>query len=364
MEDYLTLLREALDLLINIHKSCDPSVADYVLQIEVAVRFIHKALMTEDRLDIFKALQKAYDVLEKENYDDQPENEDYNDLVERIEKALEGLQQQQQEGIILNKSTLKALTKMVLDEIFLPPSKAELEKQASLQVFHQSIERNKPAYLKTTKEGHKQAYRVLGNMVKNMKEMVAVSLKKDEKKFDKLKKQLGYNSEWLISFMVQWSNQIHDKDMSKFNAVDKIMNEFREHFNTMSVVGNNMFDSIRTYQNYINASKESERVNENFAGMKKTIDDLFQIGLDIGFGKEQMVGGEKQKIVRKKGEIVWPDTPFTMDTLVAQNPHIRKDILRKKLTIALKTKVIFIKGMMMSVGGQAKPILIFMKRQQ
>jgi soluble cytochrome b562 len=286
MEDYLTLLREAMDLLINMHKSCDPSVADYVLQIEVTVRFIHKALMTEDRLDIFKALQKAHDVLEKENYDDQPENKDYNDLVERLKKALEGLQQQQQEGI-LNKSTLKSLTKMVLDEIFLPPSKATLEKQAALQAFHQSLERNKPAYFKTVKKGHKQAYSVLGKMVTNMKEMVAVSLKKDEKTFINLKKQLKYNSEQLVSFMVQWSNQLHDKDMSKLDAIDKIMNEFREHFNEMSTFGNNMFDSIRTYKNYINASKESELVNKAFAGIKKSIDDLFQMGLDIGFDKKQ-----------------------------------------------------------------------------
>jgi hypothetical protein len=361
MEDYLTLLREALDLLINIHKSCDPSVADYVLQIEVAVRFIHKALMTEDRLDIFKALQKAYDVLEKEDYDDQPENEDYNDLVERLEKALKGLQQQ--EGI-LKQSTLKKLTKFILKEIFLPPNKAELERQATFQSLQQSIEASKPVYLKTIQDGHKQAIIVLKNMVTNLKMMASASIRQDEKTFQKIQKKLGYNSEWFITFVVKWSNQIRSKDKNTFEAVDTTVREIRKHFNAMSDEGNKMFDSIRVYKNYINTSKDAERINEHFAEMRKAIDDLFQIGLNVGFGKEQpAVTVKPSPISVKKGEINWPDVPFTFETFAAQNPHMSKTDIRETLQSALKKKIISIKGMAVPLGGHGKPFLIFIKNK-
>jgi len=112
MDEYIKLLEEALTELIEIHKVSDRSVADYVLQLETAAQFIYKALKTEDRLDVFKALQKAYDVLKKEDYDDQPENEDYNDLVDRLEKALERLQQE--EVIMKNNEMKKIITESVI----------------------------------------------------------------------------------------------------------------------------------------------------------------------------------------------------------------------------------------------------------
>jgi hypothetical protein len=354
MEDYLTLLRETLDLLINIHKSCGPSVADDILQLETAAQFIYKALKTEDRLDIFRALQKSYDALKIE-YEVSAGDEEYDDLVEKLKKALEGLQQQQ-EGI-LKKSTLKKLTKMVLDEIFLPPRGPE----AALQTFHQAIEMNKPDYLKTIKEGYKQAHKVLRNMVKSLKVMMSTTIKKDKKEFQKAKKTLTYNSEWLVSFVIQWAYQINDEDDKVVNAIDKIIQEMRTHFIAMSDWGNAMIDSIGTYQNYINASKELEHINESFEGMRKAVDDLFQIGLDIGYDKKQMDIVASPPVAGKKGEIIWPNVPFTFDTLIAQNPHIDKATLRKELQIALTNKSVFIQGMM--IGGGDKPVLLFMKRQ-
>jgi hypothetical protein len=354
MEYYLTLLRESLDLLINIHKVCDPSVADYVLQLETASQFIYKALKTEDRLDISKALQKAYNVLEIE-HGAESGDADYDLLVEKLKKALEGLQQQQ-EGI-LKKSTLKKLTKMVLDEIFLPPQGPE----AALQTFHQAIEMNKPAYLKTIKEGYKQAHKVLRNMVKSLKVMMSATIKKDKKEFEKEKETLTYNSEWLVSFVIQWAHQINDEDDKVVNAVDKIIQEMRTHFNAMSDWGKAMIDSIGTYQNYINASKELEHINESFEGMRKAVDDLFQIGLDIGYDKKQMDIVASPPVAGKKGEIIWPNVPFTFDTLIAQNPHIDKATLRKELEVTIRNKSVFIQGMM--IGGGDKPVLLFMKRQ-
>ena len=90
MENLFELLNEALEQLMDMWRVADDSVADYTLQIETAVNFINKALKTQDRLDIFKALQKSYDVLEKE-YNETPDDEEYDDLVDRIKNALNGL---------------------------------------------------------------------------------------------------------------------------------------------------------------------------------------------------------------------------------------------------------------------------------
>ena len=186
-------------------------------------------------------------------------------------------------------------------------------------------------------------------------------VKKDTKEFKKAKETLTYNSEWLISFVIQWARQINDEDDKVVNAIDKTIQEMRTHFNAMSDWGNAMIDSIGTYQNYINASKELEHINESFEGMRKAVDDLFQIGLDIGYDKKQMASVVTPPVAGKKGGIVWPNVPFTFDTLIAQNPHIDKAILHKELQIALTNKSVFIQGMM--IGGGDKPVLLFMKRQ-
>lgn len=86
----------------------DDSVADYTLMIETAVKFIDHATRTQDRLDIFKALQKAHDVLEKE-YDETPPDEEYDDLVDRIRTVIS-------ENEIMKRDKVKSIvTEAVLD---------------------------------------------------------------------------------------------------------------------------------------------------------------------------------------------------------------------------------------------------------
>ena len=86
-QELIDLLQEAIVEIEQIWKSCDKSVADYVLSLETAYKFVEKSLQTEDRLDIFKALQKAYDVLEKE-YVETPNEEDDN-LADRIKVTID-----------------------------------------------------------------------------------------------------------------------------------------------------------------------------------------------------------------------------------------------------------------------------------
>jgi len=89
VDSYIDLLEEAGNLLYEIFHSADDSVADYKLDVEIAYTFVRKALDTEDRLDIFRALQKVHDVLETDG--EEPVG---GDLVDRIKNALEGLREQ------------------------------------------------------------------------------------------------------------------------------------------------------------------------------------------------------------------------------------------------------------------------------
>lgn len=87
-DDLLELLNEAKEQLSDMWKMATDSEADYVLNIETAIHFINKALKTEDRLDIFKAIEKAYTTL-KMDYAEVPENKydkEYNDLVNKLFK--------------------------------------------------------------------------------------------------------------------------------------------------------------------------------------------------------------------------------------------------------------------------------------
>ena len=81
------LLEEAKEQLMEMYKVADDSVADYVLDIQTAVKFIDYALQSEEPHHALRALQKAHDVLEKE-YDETPPDEEYDDLVDRIKAVL------------------------------------------------------------------------------------------------------------------------------------------------------------------------------------------------------------------------------------------------------------------------------------
>lgn len=89
-ESLLELVQDAQSELMEMWKVADDSVSDYTVEIETAVNFLSKALRTQDRLDIFKALQKAYDVLEREEetFDDE-EQDGYDNLVDRIRAVIQ-----------------------------------------------------------------------------------------------------------------------------------------------------------------------------------------------------------------------------------------------------------------------------------
>lgn len=101
-EELFDVLSQAREQLMDMQAVADDSVADFVLDIQVAVQFIDKALRTHDRLDVFKALQKAKEALEKE-YQEEPEDTEYDNLVDKI-KSVVGESNSEDHGEALDKT--------------------------------------------------------------------------------------------------------------------------------------------------------------------------------------------------------------------------------------------------------------------
>ncbi len=100
---------------MDMWRVADNSVADYALSIQTAINFINHALETEDRLDVFRALQQAHDVLEKE-YDETPEDAEYDDLVDRLRQALEGLSENKKRNT-MKREFLEYLIRECVNEV-------------------------------------------------------------------------------------------------------------------------------------------------------------------------------------------------------------------------------------------------------
>ena len=81
-ESLLELVKDVQLELSDMWAVADDSVADFTLDIETAINFANKALQTHDRLDVFKALQKCHDALEKDD------SEEEDDLIIRLKYAL------------------------------------------------------------------------------------------------------------------------------------------------------------------------------------------------------------------------------------------------------------------------------------
>lgn len=287
MNELIELLKEANEQLIEMWKVTDDSVADYTLQIETAINFIARALRTNDRLDIFKALQKAHDVLEREeeSYEDE-EQDGYDELVDRLKAALDGLN----ENLFMKESELKSIVKLILKEISLHPKK-EHPLVSLFSKLASTLQRELPE-THNIKDGHVKAHQIVGSIVVSVKEMVQASVGDDMIQFKKSVETYARQSESLMMFLSAWAVQISNECEDSYDNVDKVMDEYKTHASELHAQFNQVFQNLRTTndlnkKNYINAYKQLKHMNEIIMGLKKTVDDLFQIAIDCGFGKNK-----------------------------------------------------------------------------
>jgi curved DNA-binding protein CbpA len=276
MNQLIQLLEEAYNEIHEMWKVSDDSVADYILDLEVAMDFVKRALDTEDRLDIFKAIQKAHDVLECE---------EENELVDRLKAALNGLN----ENMYMKESELKSIVKLILKEISLHPKK-EHPLVSLFSKLASTLQRELPE-THNLKDGHAKAHQIIVSITASIKEMVQASVGDDMVRFKKSVESYAHVSESLMMFLSAWAVQITNECDGVFENVDKIMEEYKTHASELHAQFNQVFQSLRTKNddnksNYINAYKQLKHMNEIVIELKKTVDDLFEIGINCGFGKK------------------------------------------------------------------------------
>jgi hypothetical protein len=236
---FLNLLQQADHELYEMYKAYDEELADEKLEIEIARQFIHKALNSEDRMDIFKALQKAYDIFQSwiEIEDDlEDTSKGYTSMAERLKQALEGLH----ENTGMKNSELKLLTKFVIKEIGFPDNKDRsqhplaglisalfslpkdmLTKQRATQPFETDPEM---AY-KTTSE-------MIDELQDNMKGIVNSILKSDTESLSKYAYHYGnirdvfniLTSKWLIKSLKAFPDTKYFLDGFREETIDIINN--------------------------------------------------------------------------------------------------------------------------------------------
>ena len=220
---------------------------DYALQLQITIRFIDKALETEDRLDIFKALQKTYDALEGE-YDE----DTYGDIIDRIERTLNGLNEN-----FISTSDLKKLTKFILSEIALvqrsPNSPIGFFKALMNKLQSQ---RDANPVVNDATIAQKLSKNLISHLRKSIQSIVNATVKKSKQEYEMAAKEFVDYTDDLLGIVILWVQKIDSADKSRRGDIDRIMEEFRNHVIQMRNQIKLVIDDLKIYGNYINATNK------------------------------------------------------------------------------------------------------------
>jgi hypothetical protein len=276
MNSYIDLLEEAGDLLYEIFHSADDSVADYKLDVEIAYTFVRKALDTEDRLDVFRALQKVHDVLETDG--EEPVG---GDLVDRIKNALEGLREHKKMDI----SEIKDMVREVVKEIYQKPRPPETfgDVLASLE---DKLDQSVPP-LNNSEQGRKQAHVILNRIRVVTQAIIKSALKSNREIYEKASNSFNHDMHGLMMLLVVWANKISQVNPNLKNIINRPMNDFKDHLQqiagqTSRIIGNVAGKDLER-PNYINAIKEMEHLKEIISNTAVSIDEVFDLTKGLKF---------------------------------------------------------------------------------
>lgn len=243
----IKLLEECKIEINQLYQASDDSNGDYKLSLNIVYRFINKALDSEDRLDVFKALQKSYDVLEGLYDEDDSISED-EQLDTKIKKALDS-------------NNLNEISE------FEPPREDFF---SVLKRAHHSD----PIY-KDSKRGRKFANVIVTYIISDYKNIIRFTISDDFASADRYKVAFNGHVQSLHQFIYYW---VRDFYMNN-SYDDKIILSFVQNLiDELTVIGTQIqqiLENIIKYNNYINAKKQIEHLNEIFKNIKDNVSSIF-----------------------------------------------------------------------------------------
>jgi hypothetical protein len=270
---FLNLLEAADHELYEMYKSWDEELADEKLEIEIARQFIHKALDSEDRMDIFKALQKTYDIF-AQNAEIESDLEDkskgYTSMAEQLKKALEGLQ----EGII-TKSELKKLTKFILKEIGFP--KDNRNKSLFHMLFGGIVDKPIHPMYRDVNEAKKICDKLINDLQNSIKRGISSTAKQDPNETEMWDDSSRESQSMLLNIFSVWIHKIVRAFPQKENYIHTLYISLGTHMEQMILQYGSIIRSHNEFHNYVNAIKEIRHLDEIFINFKRTVGEFFDL---------------------------------------------------------------------------------------
>ena len=266
MDNHIELLEEISALLYEIFNNADDSVADFKLDLQIAYNFVSKALDTEDRLDIFRALQKVHGVLETDG--EEPVG---GDLIDRIKMAMEGLKEQRK----MDKSQIKEMVREVIKEIY---QREQMPKDSLGLLYKLSkMEIEKDPRLNNPTKGQFIANASLNTAIEDFKNIIRGCIDKNPEIISQSDNFYTKEMSGLIRFIEIWGSNIIEADFKKQEEVLKIIKDIKDHAIQVSNQGWLVFKNMKEWENYINAKRQIEHTKEIFGSLRESINELFEL---------------------------------------------------------------------------------------
>ena len=177
---------------------------------------------------------------------------------------------------------------MVLKEIAVPEQPEQQPKSIMGMLLKKlaDAQLKNPAY-NNIETAHKISNAILASITKNIKLIIQSTNKKDEKSFNENSENLKRNLEDLFQLHTIWTINVGDKSSDKRKELTTALNDFRGHFRQMARQLDSIIENIKVYENYINAFKQLKHFIEIFNEVKKSMNDLFEVGLSVGLGSKK-----------------------------------------------------------------------------
>ena len=190
----------------------------------------------------------------------------------------------------MRKSELRLLIRETLDEIGFPKQPKSTGLMAHLAKLLKRAEENPQR--NDIAVAHETVQKILSSIKVDIKNTISSVINNNEQEYKNNAKSFDYYLTSLGQFLSDWGDQIVNKNPNIIDQMNRTHEEVTNHILQIhkqnTVILRSIHNPTETGQkNYINAQKEINHLNEIIESLRKSIDELFQIGLNVGYGQKK-----------------------------------------------------------------------------